>query len=486
MGYERSSLETPEFKVLTKSQCQRIHSGALEVLERVGVKVFHQGALSMLKDAGAWVDGNIARIPSFMVEEAIRSAPKKIIIYDRDGKPSMKLEGTNSYYGTGSDCPNILDSFTGEIRRFTQEDIGKAVLIADALPNIDFIMSLGLISDKPVETTDLYQFQEMVFNSKKPIVFTCHDLRGNKDILEMASIVADTKQELVQNPFIIHYIEPSSPLRHSKEAVDKLLFSSEAGIPLIYTPCPSGGATAPVTLAGNIVLTLAESLSGVVISQLKRKGAPVIIGGVITVMDMRTTAYCYGAAEFHILSAALAEMSQFLGLPMFGTAGCSDSKCLDSQAAIEATLSIALQGLSGANLIHDVGYIGSGLIGSFDMLVMSDEIIGMAKRFMRGIPTTKEDLAVDLIHKVGPGGSYLAEEHTVKHFRTEHWYPRLMDRSDYAKWCSEGGKTLAQRTNEMVKEILEEYKPSPLEEKKQEEIMALIRNEAKSRKLGEE
>lgn len=203
-------------------------------------------------------------------------------------------------------------------------------------------------------------------------------------------------------------------------------------------------------------------------------------------MDMRTTAYCYGAAEFHILSAALAEMSQFLGLPMFGTAGCSDSKCLDSQAAIEATLSIALQGLSGANLIHDVGYIGSGLIGSFDMLVMSDEIIGMAKRFMQGIPTTKEDLAVDLIHKVGPGGSYLAEEHTVKHFRTEHWYPRLMDRSDYAKWCSEGGKTLAQRTNEMVKEILEEYKPSPLEGKKQEEIMALIRNEAKSRKLGEE
>ncbi|TET30935.1 trimethylamine methyltransferase, partial [Candidatus Aerophobetes bacterium] len=126
------------------------------------------------------------------------------------------------------------------------------------------------------------------------------------------------------------------------------------------------------------------------------------------------------------------------------------------------------------------------LIGSFDMLVMSDEIIGMAKRFMRGIPTTKEDLAVDLIDKVGPGGSYLTEEHTLKHFKTEHWYPRLMDRSEYRKWSSEGGKTLAQRTNEMVKKILEEYKPFPLEEKKKKEIIALIKNEEKSRKLREE
>ncbi|MFW6138826.1 MAG: trimethylamine methyltransferase family protein [Spirochaetota bacterium] len=486
MGFDRSWLECPEFKVFTDSQCQRIYSAALDVLEQVGVKIFHKEALSLLKDAGAWVEASTARIPSYMVEDAVRSAPKKIMVYTREGKPGMKLEGTSSFYGTGSDCPNILDSFTGEIRRFTAEDIAKAALITDALPNIDFQMSLGLISDKPVEVTDLYQFQQMVFNSSKPIVFTSHDLRGNKDIFEMASIIAGNKQELVQHPFIVHYIEPSSPLRHSKDAVDKLLFSSESGIPLIYTPCPSGGATAPVTLAGNIVLTLAESLSGVVISQLKRRGSPVIIGGVITIMDMRTTAYCYGAAEFHLMSAALAQMSHYLRLPMFGTAGCSDSKCVDNQAAMEATLSISMQALSGANLIHDVGYIGSGLIGSYDMLVMCDEIIGMAKRFMEGISTEDEELAVELIHSVGPGGNFLAEEHTLKHFKTQHWHPLLMDRSEHRRWSNAGSKTLAQRTNDKVKKILEEHQPGPLDQKKKTAAAGLIQKEEKSRKLGEE
>lgn len=483
MSSKRQVYDTPQFRVLSQDECEAIYSSSLEVLERTGVRIQHDGALSLLKEAGAGVNDNVAHIPPHLVEEAIREAPQKILVYNREGKPCMRLEGTNYYFGTGSDCPNIIDSFSGEFRKFTTEDIGQAAVLADALPNIDFIMSMGLISDKPMWVTDLCQFQQMLFNSKKPIVFTCHDAQGNKDIIEMASIVAGDKQELSQRPFIIHYIEPSSPLSHSKEAVEKLLLCAQEKVPIIYTPCPSGGGTAPVTLAGNLVLALAESLSGVVLSQLKRKGAPVIIGGVITGMDMRTATYCYGAPEFHLMSAALAQVCQFLDIPMFGTAGCSDSKILDEQAAIEASLSIALQALSGANLIHDVGYIGSGLIGSFDMLVMSNEIIAMAKRIMRGIPTQEEHLCVDLIDKVGPRGSYLAEEHTLNYFKKEHWRPELMDRSDYQRWSGEGSKNLGQRVNGKVKSILEKHKPEPIPEDKAEKIMKLIAREEKSRKV---
>jgi len=465
---------TPQLEILTEDEREMIFSAALEILERTGMKIEHKEGLSLLGKAGACIEGKIAHIPSYMIKEALRTAPSKILIYNRDGEPAMRLEGFHYYFGTGSDCPNILDSFTGEIRHFTRADIAKGAVIADALPHIDFLMSMGLISDKRVHVTDLYQFQEMVFNSPKPIIFTSHGQRGNEDIIRMASIVAGGEEELRRKPFIIHYIEPTSPLKTSKEAIDTLLLTSEKGIPLIYTPCAAAGATSPATLAGTLAQTLAESLSGLVISQLRNKGAPVILGGVITAMDMKTTAYLYGGPEFHLMSAALAEMAHYLNMPVFGTAGCSDSKVVDEQAAIEATLSIALQTLSGANLIHDVGYLGSGLIGSFDMLVMSNEVIGMAKRIMRGIEIDEEHLVLDVIHNVGPKGDFLSERHTLEHFKAEHWHPELLDRQSYDKWAKGGHKSLGERVNEKTRAILEEHKPKPLGREKQDQILELL------------
>ncbi len=483
MRVNQQIYRTPQFGVLTEGDCKAIYSASLEVLERTGVRMENEEVLSLLKDNGACIKGDIAHIPSYLVEESLRYAPKKILIYSREGKLAMKLEGTNSYFGTGSDCPNIIDSFSGKLRKQTRKDIGQGALIADALANIDFVMSMGLISDEPMPVTDLYQFQEMVFNTTKPIVFTSHDKRGNQDIIDMASIIAGGEDKLRQKPFIIHYIEPSSPLKHSRAALDKLLLCSEKQIPIIYTPCTSGGATAPVTLAGNIVLALAEGLAGVVVSQLKNKGTPIILGGVITVMDMRTTTFCYGAPEFYLLSAGLAKVCQFLDMPVFGTAGCTDSKVLDEQAAIEASLSIIIESLSGANLIHDVGYMASAMTGSFDMLVMSDEIIAMVKRIMRGISVDEESLCVDVIDKVGPGGNYLTEEHTLRHFRTEYWRPQLLDRSSYHVWAGKGSKSLNQKVNEKVKSIFKERQLRPLDKQKANQILQLIAKEEKVRKV---
>jgi len=289
-------------------------------------------------------------------------------------------------------------------------------------------------------------------------------------------VIAGGEEELRRRPFIIHYVEPTSPLVISKDAVDRLLLSADKGIPVVFTHVPMAGATSPVTLAGTLVTSLAESLGGVVISQLRREGLPLIVGGALGIMDMRTAVTPYSGPEFYLLNCAISELCKFIQIPMFGTAGCSDAKRIDEQAAIELALSVITQILSGANLIHDIGYLDLGLTGSFDMIVMNDQIIAMAKRFMRGINTDDEHLALEVTDNVGPGSSYLTEKHTLKHFKTEHWEPKLMDRGNYERWVKNGRKGLGERVNEKVKSILAEHKPEPLEEDKQEEVLRIIKN----------
>ncbi|SMB99336.1 trimethylamine---corrinoid protein Co-methyltransferase [Thermanaeromonas toyohensis ToBE] len=451
-----------QFRVLSEDQLEEIHAAALEVLERTGVAVYEAEALELFKKAGAYVDGNRVRVPSHLVEWALRTAPRRVAVANRHGKRTMILEGYNIYFGTGSDCPNILDPYTGERRRCTKQDVANAAKICEALPNIDFVMSLVLVQDKPTPVSDRHQFEAMLLNTTKPIVFTAHDVEGMADIVEMASIVAGGEEELQKNPFIILYAEPSSPLKHSKEAVQKLLYAAEHRIPVIYTPCIMCGATVPATLAGGLVTGTAESLSGLVMHQLKREGSPFITGGVYTIMDMNTTIYSYGAPEFHLLHSALADLAHYYRLPMFSTAGCSDSKILDQQAAAEAAISILMAAQSGANLIHDVGYLEYGLTGSYEMIVMCDEIIGMVKRIIRGIEVNEETLAVEVIDRVGPGGHFLGEEHTLKHFKNETWFPKLINRQRWDEWKNSGGLSLGEKANRKVKQILEEFKPEPL------------------------
>jgi trimethylamine--corrinoid protein Co-methyltransferase len=266
-------------------------------------------------------------------------------------------------------------------------------------------------------------------------------------------------------PMFAVYIEPSSPLNNSREAVEKLLYAAENDIPAIYTPCPISGATAPATMAGVLVQAVAECLTGVVIAQLKRKGAAIIVGGVTSILDMSTTILSYGAPELSLLSAAHTEIAQYLHLPMFSTAGCSDAKTLDQQAAIEAAISIAFAALSGANLIHDVGYLESGLSGSYDMLVMSNEIISLVKRILRGVVVDAEHLALDVIDRVGPGGHYLMDDHTLKYFRTEFWMPEPLDRTNWDVWQTNGAKPLNARVHEKVLDLIEHYQPAPIPDK---------------------
>jgi len=462
---------TPQLRVLSDDQIEEIFHAALDVMQRVGTRIYGEEAIALLRGAGCWISAEnasrgsedaLVRFPSWLVMDALSTTPKRIAVAGRDRGQRITLEKNKIYFGTGSDCPSLVDPYTDEVRKFSFDDVRNAARVSDALPHIDFHMSLGLTSGVPARTSDRHQLLAMLEGTTKPLVITALDRQGLADQYRMACEVVGGPQEFENAPLFVVYIEPSSPLSSSVEATEKILYSAEHGIPAIFTPCIICGATGPATLAGGMVQCLAECLTGVVLAQLKRRGAGVIIGGVESTMDMTTSIISYGAPEMVLLSAAMTDISKWLGLPMFSTSGCSDSKMLDQQAAIEAAMSVTVAALSGANLIHDAGYLESGLLGSFDMLVMVNEVIGMAKRLLQGIDVTPETLAVDVIERVGPGGHYLAQEHTRKHFKSQFWFPQLLDRQMRASWVAGGRRTMAERVRSRVRQILEQHHTLPM------------------------
>ncbi len=463
-------------QVLTEQQIKRLLAGAMEILERTGAVYHDEESLEILKKAGCFVDGNRVRIPGKLVEKALRSVPSRVTLYNsRTGKKEMEMGGNNSFFGPGSDTPFFIDPYTGDRIPASRKTVEMASRVVDALPNMDFMMSLGIVQDVPQLIYDRYQFQAMVKNTSKPIVITAIDRPGYNDIIEMCEFIAGGEEELKKYPFLTLYAEPISPLQHANDAAQKLVLAGKKGLPVVYTPCIMAGGTVPATLAGAMVTGLAESLSGLVLNQQTNEGNPFIMGGVFTVMDMQTTIFSYGAPEFNLMMAALGDISNYLDLPMFGTCGCTDSKLVDEQACIEGAMSILTTTLSGGNLNHDVGYIEHGNCSSLEYLSICDDLAGYARRITKGIEVNRETLALDVIDKVGPGGHFLTEAHTFENYKKETWYPALFERNFYENWEKAGRKTLFERSHDRVMDILENYQPDPLPkgaEEKMEEIIA--------------
>jgi trimethylamine--corrinoid protein Co-methyltransferase len=451
---------TPTFEVLTQEEIEAIYFSALRVLYETGVRVYEPEGVEVAHAGGAIVedtteDSSLVKIPPWMVDKALSTVPRKVVVVGPDRKYRMELYKDQIYFGAGSDTPFTWDPFTGKRRRATYEDVKNFAKIAEAMPNMDFHMSLGIVQDVNVGTYDRWQYLAMLEGTNKPINITAVDLDGLRDQLEMAYIRVGGKEEFEKGPTFSLYIEPVSPLSHSKEVVQKLLFATDHGIPFVYTPCPLAGATAPCTLAGTAVQALTESLFGIVLSQLRKPGAPLIIGGLMSNMDMRTTVYCYGSPEMALLSAAYTQITKWLGVPEYETAGCSDAKMFDEQAAMEATINICTAALVGGNMIHDVGYLEQGLTSSMDMMVASNEIIDRAKRILRGVPVTDDSKALHVIDEVGPGGHYLDHDHTYDRFRDEIWQGSLTDRQNWESWDLGGRRTFRERVHDRVLEILE-------------------------------
>lgn len=466
--------QRPQFNYLSEDQKIRIHEASLELLERVGAEYHHPEAVELLEAAGARVlDEKRVQLPSWLVEQALASAPKRVVLANRKGKRVMPLWGDNVHYGPGSETPFTRDVYTGQRREAVLQDVVNAARVVDALENIDFCMSFALATDVPKKYEDVHHLATMVKNTTKPLLLTSWDLDGIKAIYDICCAAAGGRDAFTANPFILHYVEPISPFINPPESMEKLIFSARNGIPVMYVPAPSAGGTAPATMAGAFALSNAENLLGLVLSQAVKKGAHFVYGGGAGLLDPRTGLFPYGAPEVWMSRVIRTEMAHFYGFPAFSTAGCTDSKVLDQQAAFEAGTSLMLSTLAGANIMHDVGYMEAGFTSSLDLLTMANEMIGPVRRVMRNITVSPEHLAVDLIEEIGPGGNFLANAHTAKHFRSEMFLSQMFDRNNHASWQAAGSKTLLDRCNEKVKGILETHQPEPLPDSVVAEIDAI-------------
>jgi len=461
----------PTLTLLSQEQCETIHRASLEILRRTGVRIYHAGALGLLTDTDALIsDGNLVRFPPGLVEWALCQAPSRVALCKRGSDQVVAaLEGRQVSFGTGSDCPNYLDPRTGERRPFTAADLVDAVHLVDTLPELAFCMSMGIPSDLGGSKVYRAQYALMLQHTSKPVVFVCDDRADCEAIAAMAAAAAGGMQTLRLHPTLLLYSEPSTPLKHSATATDKLLFMAEQSLPIVHSPAPMMGGTAPVTLAAGLALGNAEVLSSLVLHQLKHRGAPFVYGSGLHHMDMKTTISVYGAPEFQLARVAVAEMGRFYGLPTWGYAGHSDSCAMDEQAAADAAVSVSVALLAGNNLVHDVGYLEAGLTTSPEMIVFSAEMISMMRRFMAGLTLDSESLALEVIHQAGPGGDFLTAKHTLKHFR-EMWQPSLFDRRRSEEWAAAGSPRLGARLRERTLALIRDHRPEPLPEPVRAEV----------------
>jgi trimethylamine--corrinoid protein Co-methyltransferase len=463
--------------MLTHEQCGIIHHASLEILRHTGVRVYHDGALVLLREAGAVItDGNLAHLPAGLVKWALKQAPSRIVLCRRgSSEVAVPLEGRAVNFGPGSDCPNYLDPRSGQRRKFTTADVMDCLHVCDALSEIAFVMSMGIPADLDAANVYRQQFALMLEHTTKPAVFVCDDRADCEAIVAMAAAAAGGMEQLRLNPTLLLYSEPTTPLQHSETATGKLLYMAEQCLPIVHSPAPMMGGTAPVTLAGGLALGNAEVLSSLVMHQLQRPGAPFVYGSGLHHMDMKTTISVYGAPEFQLARVAVAEMGRFYGLPTWGYAGHSDSCVMDEQAAADAAFSVLVALLAGHNLVHDVGYLEAGLTTSPEMIVFTAEVISMMRRFVDGFSLDAEALALEVIHEVGPGGDFLTAKHTLRHFR-ELWQPTLWDRRRVDDWLAAGGKRLGDRLRDKTVSLMESHRPEPLSDAVREEIAYILKS----------
>jgi len=456
----------PRLKVLNREQALAIHEAALEILERVGFKMEHAGALEMLINAGCKIsEGGRLKLPASLVETALGSAPKQIVLYDQRGNEAISLVNGNSFFGTGSDATFTLDLETAQRRRVVLQDVADFARLVDGLEHIAFVMSMGNPENVPVQDIYIHVFAEMVKNTNKPIVFIADSGRDISRIYQIACQVVGGDEELRNKPFLLNYSEAISPLRFPENIIEKLIFCAQKGIPICLPSGSNAGGGAPITLAGALALGIAENMVGLVVHQLACKGSPFLFGPNVSTLDMKSTVVSYGCPEWSLTQAALADMrDEMYGLPIWAYGGASDAKVMDAQAGAEAMFSIISAMLSRCNVIHDVGFLEYGNTSSLEMVVMANELIAMSRFFTEGIQVNQETLALEAIERVAggePGSIFLMDDHTFENFMKAQFLPVLLNRNRYDSWKEAGATDLYQRCNMEAKRILSEHQVEP-------------------------
>ena len=462
---ESGGLIGGQYQPLKQSSIDRIHQASLEIFEEVGFEVYYDEALEIFARSGAKVDfeQKRVRLSPQLVEKAISTAPSKVVLYGREEKHDLILEGKRVYLGTGGTAPNVLDLETGEKRLSSLEDVKQIAKLVDALDNVHFYLLPVFPNELPQEQVDVNRFYAGLANTTKHVTGGVWHPEGARNAIKLASIIAGGYEELKKKPIISIICCVISPLRLDKNYTELMIIAAENGIPVMVPSEALCGSTSPITLAGDVLQVNVETLAGVILTQLVNPGTPVLYATVSTIADPRRMSYTSGAVEMGLINAALAQMAQFYGIPFYATAGMSDAKLPDAQAGYEKAITSLLVAMAGANFIHDsAGLLEFAMTASYEQYVIDDEINGMVMRAVRGIEFNEDTLALDVIKNVGPTGTFFDQVHTVKHLRSEFFFPKLSDRSPREQWVEKGAKDTRERAREIAKNILLNHKPLPI------------------------
>ena len=443
-------------RLLAGEDCARVRAAAFRLLAEVGVQVDDAETRESLKRAGARQDAaGRLRLSEEAVLRALERVPRRLVLFDQDGRPAVDTADPVPRFGLGINCLRTLDWRTGELRSCSLADIRETARLCERLPNVDLAANLGNPNELPADEQALAAVRALAEGTRKPLAYAAHDEVEDQAIWGWLAERAGGWQALSDRPFALDLTGPHSPLRLGAEACRRLSFAAQRRLPVVCYPALLPGTTGPATLEGALAQSTAEILAGLVVHQLAGPGSPVVTGSSILPMDLRSGAIAYGSPEYVLAGLAAVDLFGELGIPTWIGAGCSDAHTMDAQAAAEAGLNLHLAALSGTSFIHNLGYLSGGKTGSLEMLVLCDELAGCARRLAAGLEVSEERLAVEVSARAAPDNSFLTDEHTLGHMRSALWDSGLLRRTSPEDWQREGSPSLQDRLRARLHQLLD-------------------------------
>lgn len=447
----------PLLRFLKEEDILKIHEAALTVLSRTGVFFDSKDALTILGDAGCNVDFDqkIARFPKELVEKSLSSVPETFDLFDRNGENPITIGGENCYFDPGSAGLNFLESDNRTARPAVSGDIVKVYRVCDALEHYPIQSTAVSLNDVPKKITDCYRVYLLLKHTVKPMAAGAFDVEGIGSIAKLLTQVRGSEAALREKPLAFFDICSSPSLKWTNISCHNIIDCANLGLPIETISVPMPGAVSPATIAGSLLIHVAETLSGIVLAQSVNPGNPMIFGGAPMTFDMRFSTTSLNAVETNLISTAYAQMARYYGMPCHTYAGLADPKTVDAQAGLETAFSALLAAAGGLNVVAGPGMIDFVNTFSLEKLVIDHEIVAMTKRMKRGFVVNDETLAVDLIDELGPGGDYMSTEHTLRHFKEELYIPpAIIDKKNRNAWEAEGGNDIFVRAKAKVADIL--------------------------------
>jgi len=444
-------------ELLTKDQVERVHEASLEILENVGLLVRFEKARTIFAAHGCNVDSEklFVKFPHAVVEQYRKMMPPTFTFHGRDPKFDRTIPNDSPVIVTGSSAPNLLDPVTGEERRALSSDIARIAHLINTLPGYDIFSVSVLAEDAPPDQFTIARLYPALKYCQKPIRISSKDLDDALMILKLGSLIAGSDEAYREHPFVTHHYCPVvSPLTMDKLSTEAIIFFSEQGLPVYPTIVPNAGLTSPMSLAGTLAQGNAEFLAAATLMQMVREGTPLIYATLPTVADMRTGAYASGGIECSMLHMAHAQMAHYYNVPYGGYIGLTNSKINDAQSGYETGMGTMAGLLAGMDMFNMGGLLEALKVFDFAKAVIDDEIAQMLKRFKRGLEFNEENLALQVISKIGPGGSFIVEPHTIKRMKTAGLLTKLSDRDTRTQWQKKGANDTHARAMLRVREIL--------------------------------